>query len=367
MVRRLSVALLPALVAGCAASSSGSEERAPLEGRIFPSQASSLTISLNQPAHVAVFDIAPGQGVGLLYPSAEGQRAEFDAGYSHLTNLRATRYHYYFTPTSFVSNTATTVGAGQPRFLMMVASREPLNVEGLQRSPGSMRRFLGMPAYTSINPHRVMDQLVARVVPPQEDDDWAVTYWVSWPADYRIESDGRIIQVTCDDGSIDLVPVEFVAIACKGGRGIRPVPGKPGAPPQPETTDTTAAPAAQPRSTNRLAVDVQPEDKSAPPGTRIGPTPQSFGEAGFRRRVVEAWEQEAQSRPGGHRITEDRDRRGFGRSEAQPRSHPGTGSQPSSSSGGPRAEPPTSPTGGHVERPTNAGRGAGGLRPVGGN
>src|SRR5689334_16607372 len=43
-----------------------------------------LGIRLNRPAYVAVFEILPGQGVGLYYPAYQSENAYYPTGFSTL-------------------------------------------------------------------------------------------------------------------------------------------------------------------------------------------------------------------------------------------------------------------------------------------
>lgn len=73
-MRALATLGLLALLSGCALRStphhdySSAYDGTPLRARIVD-VTGRLLVSTNRPAHVAVFEIVPGRGVGLLYPA----------------------------------------------------------------------------------------------------------------------------------------------------------------------------------------------------------------------------------------------------------------------------------------------------------
>lgn len=177
-----------------------------------------LGIRLNRPAYVAMFEILPGQGVGLYYPSYQPERAFFPTGFTTLPTHGARRFDSYFTGMPSVYR------RDEPRFYFLVASKRPLrSITRFQRSEGSLRSVLGVTAYTSINYRRVMDDLVQAVIPPQSDDDWTTDVLAIWPrADYGYYAENAgYTRVYCRDGRVEVLPIELARWGCM--RDQRPV------------------------------------------------------------------------------------------------------------------------------------------------
>jgi hypothetical protein len=174
-------------------------------------------IRLNRPAYVAMFEILPGQGVGLYYPSYQPERAFFPTGFSSLPTHGARRFDSYFTGMPSVYR------RGEPRFYFLVASKRPLrSITRFQRSEGSLRSVLGLTAYSSMNYRRVMDDLVQAVVPPQSDDDWTTDVLAIWPrSDGYYADNGGYTRVYCGDGTVEVLPIELSRWGCMRQR--RPI------------------------------------------------------------------------------------------------------------------------------------------------
>src|SRR4051812_35143487 len=131
----------------------------PLAARIDQT-GTGLGVRLNRPAYVAMFEILPGQGVGLFYPAFSAEQAYFASGFTMLPTHGARRYDSYFT------SAGSRYTRGQPRFYFLVASRQPLrSIARFQHSEGAIRSVLGLNAYSTMNYQRVMEDLVQAVVP----------------------------------------------------------------------------------------------------------------------------------------------------------------------------------------------------------
>src|SRR5215218_6641704 len=93
-----------------------------------------LGLRLNRPAYVAMFEILPGQGVGLYYPAFNAEQAYFANGFTSLPTHGARRYDSYF------ANGVSRYSRGEPRFYFVVASRQPLrSITRFQHSEGALR------------------------------------------------------------------------------------------------------------------------------------------------------------------------------------------------------------------------------------
>jgi len=200
----------------------------PLHARLVEN-GSGLGISLNRPAHVAIFEILPGAGVGLLYPGYSREAAYLSSGFSYVSGRTSRRYDWYN-----ASYNHSGRRRNEPRFYLLVASRRPLRTERFH-SGGSLRSALGLSSYSTGSYRSVMNDLVEAVVPYQHDDDWTTDVLAMWP-DRRYDQywdDGdRYTRVRCANGTVVLTPWELASYACgtrrTGGNGnVPPVRPKP--------------------------------------------------------------------------------------------------------------------------------------------
>jgi len=275
---------------------------APLHARL-EERGSGLGIRLNRPAHVAIFEIVPGAGVGLLYPGYSREAEYLSSGFSYVSGRTSRRYDWYN-----ASYNHSRRYRNEPRFYLLVASRRPLRTERFH-SGGSLRSSLGLSSYSSVNYRRVMNDVVEAVVPYQHEDDWTTDVLAVWP-DRRYDrywDDGqRYTRVQCPNGTIVLTPWELSSYACgtrrSGGNGsggvppVRPKPDgdsttvkKPGRR-RPEVPTTGGS---RPGTTQVEAPERRPRD--ARPGTRPLPEDRERprvrpAEAGDRAREPETRE-----------------------------------------------------------------------------
>ncbi len=217
----------------------------PLAARITPRGGSDLSVDLNRPAYVAVFEILPGQGVGLLYPRYGSEDAYFPTGLSSLDLRNTTRDYNWYS-----SSLTGSYSRGDPRFYFLVASRRPLRISRFQRGGGNaLRSVLGLSAYGAVNYQSVMNDLVGAIVPDQPNEDWTTDVYSVWPSRgndyYYTEYPQHYVQVYCGDGTYDVVPVELTRFACGRQRGIAHRGGYGNSngnvpPPERDTTHVTA-------------------------------------------------------------------------------------------------------------------------------
>lgn len=216
----------------------------PVEAWLSHSRISDLAFSVNQPSYVAIFYIAPGRGVSMLYPTYRDELNATDAGY----NVPGYRYdsgQWYFL------NTAFSPIATSPSYLLLIASREPLRVAEYERYPGLLRRALGFNTFASYDSWDVIDELTRLVVPPQPDDAWSTDLVVLWPgmrantryasADYY----GSRLFVRCDNGRVLMVPWDYPYGGCPFFSTHQPRPTPPLAQPETPGDSTDAEPAPE--------------------------------------------------------------------------------------------------------------------------
>lgn len=240
---------------------------APLDARIVPG-GGFFGVRLSDDAHVAIFEIVPGRGVGLLYPSYESERGLFRAGHSNL-HIASPRYYDWY----FANNATSPYGrvTSEPRFFFMVASRRPLrNIGRFQRSPGALRSLLGLSSYASLNTNTVMNDLVSAVVPAQPDEDWTTDMYAIWPerrSSGYYRDDRRYVEVRCANGRTVFTALELARYACRTPRERGPAPpvrpGRPGG----GSTEVTHPGRKRPESTS---TDAPPAGRRAAPASRRG-------------------------------------------------------------------------------------------------
>jgi len=206
----------------------------PLHVRLTENGGEGLFLHLNRPAYTAVFQIIPGHGVALLYPNF-GERQMYSPGMTRLMpSLASNRFWRYdnvrHNPFAFASG----ISQG-PRHLLVVASERPLETSRFRG--GTLRQVLGTSSYTTMSARRVVDDLLAVVVPPQPDESWDADVITVWPAvnDVRLPS-GDLYRVRCRDGTSLWVPLELAAAACRNPDRVLPRDSTLGQPPRGDST-----------------------------------------------------------------------------------------------------------------------------------
>ncbi|HEX3156907.1 MAG TPA: hypothetical protein VHQ45_00190 [Gemmatimonadaceae bacterium] len=151
--------------------------KAPLQARVFPPYYGRISFSVNKPAYVALFEVAPGQGISLVYPlSGQPQRVQHEVTWQSLS----------FVPQRWLYTNASLSGpvGGPARYFYLIASERPLDIARLQRDAGSLRRTLDINRYAAIRPYDTMEDLAFMVVPRIEDDRWTTDVFADWGYDW---------------------------------------------------------------------------------------------------------------------------------------------------------------------------------------
>ncbi|MDQ3698917.1 MAG: hypothetical protein M3373_13000, partial [Gemmatimonadota bacterium] len=180
MVRTFLVAALGLAIAGCASRVPTERGLAPdtgwLEARLYAPSHGSLKFWINQPAHVAIFEVAPGRGTSLLYPFADWQQHDLGAGFSYAPVSRVIPGRwFYHEPASYVRY------GYEPTYLVMIASERPLRLRAIQENPGFLRRRVGYANFTAVNLWRSMRTLAHAVVQDTAADGWAMDHYIVLP------------------------------------------------------------------------------------------------------------------------------------------------------------------------------------------
>jgi hypothetical protein len=178
-------------------------------------------VNTNRPAHVAIFEIYPGRGVGLLYPAYRGERNFLYSGLNSIFLTRSRDYYSYFQPAPFFASGSR----DSPRYLYMIASDAPLRLGSFLGSPGALRRELGLSRFASGSPYGLMDDLAELVLPYGEAGDWTDDVYAVWPdrsygGDYEAR---QFIRVQCADGRVIQGPAYYVYGACGKQNEVPPV------------------------------------------------------------------------------------------------------------------------------------------------
>jgi hypothetical protein len=234
MRRLLTALLLAAPLGGCALQPGPRSGRAirdvPLQARIVPDfggRQQGLAFTLNRPAHVALFEIIPGRGVGLMYPSLGRESDPLPSGF-HRSILGAQNVRWAYQQGLAPSSRT------QPRYYYLVASEWPLNTDRFVGSPAALRSALGL-RFASYSPSNVLEE-IDRVIAPGVQGEWTSDVYVVWPYPPVNDPVARQVVVRCPDGRAVLVPLRYVALACPNvdRSGTRPAvagedrEGKPG-------------------------------------------------------------------------------------------------------------------------------------------
>lgn len=332
MSLRAPLLVLALAVAGCAPTYGRGPDTtrdwsdAPLDARLYGG-GRQLRVDVNQPAYVAIFEMAPGRGVGLVYPQGTFEdnrlitRSEWVS-----TFTRSAGGNRWFSSAgmSFYQDFA-----GPARFYLLIASKRPLNTAQFLHKPLTLRHALGIHASTT-SEMEVLDALVSHVVPSQPDEDWTTDVLAVWPdANYGGGYQRSVVRVLCPDGTVVLVPREFAGYACRRSRQTAP-------PPNSDTTHV-AGPIRPGGRRPRPAEPSTPADGIATPETRAA-----------RRERPTTGDDEVATRRGRPSSADE----GARQAPSQPRSDPAR--QPA------RAEPRTEPA--HVTRASGGSESSGSSR-----
>lgn len=232
----LGLALLP-LLSACAGNSAPPPyfdteySGAPLQARIV-NVSGDLQVYTSRAAHVAIFEIVPGHGVGLLYPAFEREDRYLPGGMQRLW-LSATRPYYGYFQASHRSNV--------PRYLYMVASDAPLRLSRYVNSPSALRHAMGVRNFVAHNPFSVMNDLERLVAPDVPDAAWDSDVLVIWPENRYRDGlrDFDWVRIRCADGRVVEGPTYLVLGACNR---LAPPPLAQRPPPQEEEGDSIRTP-----------------------------------------------------------------------------------------------------------------------------
>ncbi len=169
-MRRLAVAVSMLLVAACSrppSEASGPRPVPRLQAGLVPPMRG-FGLYVNQPAYLALFDITPGAGIGLVYPQMGRElHSVVQPGPRWLT-----RGAVPYMPANYVEPVIAPV-----HYFFLVASRRPLNIDEYVGYPDYLREKLGNVTFTGSAFHS-MKALVEEVVPVQPAEDWTTAVYL---------------------------------------------------------------------------------------------------------------------------------------------------------------------------------------------
>jgi hypothetical protein len=283
---------------------------------------------LSRPAHVALFEVVPGRGVGLLYPTVSFDSRQLTSG-MHLAQVYNTFFRASYLPYG---------GSGiQPRYILLIASDQPLHLDEIRRSPYALRNIMGLQHFASYNPYNTMDALAESVLPAMVGDDgWASDVYVEWPNALPQQQYASLVRMQCPSGRVIAVPFDMMLLAMRAcddaGTSVKYLP------PPLNPADTTEV-VLPPRRTRPVA-DGNGEEPTRTDGRQYGrdaetpreprvarPRPESSEPRarGSAPRVVSVPRAEPRSEPRAEPRSEPRPVRS---SEPRPESRPAPNSEP---------------------------------------
>ncbi len=152
-----------------------------------------LRYTLSEPAYVAAFIVYPGAGVRLIYPTTTGAERLQSAGY-HSDPLLGV---------SFDNDAYRVVLAGAtpgPRYLYVVASRNPLDVAQYVHHPTALQGAIGQDAARSLDSDSTIDAIVSHAIAVGGDDSWdSDVYTLYGAASQYAYYDGSVAPLAYDD------------------------------------------------------------------------------------------------------------------------------------------------------------------------
>ncbi len=267
-MRKILALLLLVPLASCALNSNPTRTAAvhdaPLTAGIFP-LGGQISFNLSRPAYVAIFEVVPGRGVGLMYPSVAIQDRKLTAGF-HQPFFGFSDFRWGYLPALPVSNVAE-----GPRILYLVASERPLDLDHIIQHPTALRSELGIARFASYQPFSTIDDLDAMLLGGLPPTQYATDYYVIWPE--PVYQSPRVVYatLTCASGRTVTVAWQYVAVACPEDR-VRTTQMTPGSRQPPDV---------------RKPVPVRPDDPQEPgaEGRKVRPeTPDNPRETGSEPR-----------------------------------------------------------------------------------
>ena len=278
----LAVAAAAALVACAPAATprvtAAPDPGTPLAAGLYPPYYGQVALRLSKPAYVALFEVVPGRGVSLLYPTAgAGWQGATEVWvpmrynpqrWMYTTSAASAAYGYGVAGASGYDAYGVPAAAGMaaPRYLFLVASERPLAVDQFQGDPASVRSYLGHVSYASYEPYDVMERLAYAILPFASEESWVTDVYVDWGYDWgygggpaATSAFASYQRVRCADGSLGYVRYltgwGIADASCSIAGYVDPVPGGPIVGPQPDDSSVVVPPGSGRRRVGASADD----------------------------------------------------------------------------------------------------------------
>lgn len=182
-----------------------------LSAYIIPPGQGGLRFHVNRPAYVAMFEIVPDGGARLIYPTPgvgrmdgfvfSGRRVPDTSGYWRGDGYSGGVYAG--------RGSAASARLDRPRFLFLIASERPLEIDAFGAYGSGLRAALGHHYYASLNPYATMERIAEVALPTMIDDGtWATDMYVYWPQVLRQYRASRDVILRCN-GFTMVVAAEY--------------------------------------------------------------------------------------------------------------------------------------------------------------
>lgn len=172
-----------------------------LSAYIIPPEQGGLRFHVSRPAYVAMFEIVPNAGTRLIYPTPGVGRMD---GFV-FSGTRVPNTGSYWQGDGYSGGAygrgGYSVGGGldRPRFLFLIASERPLDIEAFGTHGAGLRAMLGHHYYASIDPYATMERIAEVALPSMVDDGtWATDMYVYWPRVLREYRASRDVLIRCN-------------------------------------------------------------------------------------------------------------------------------------------------------------------------
>jgi hypothetical protein len=183
-----------------------------------------LLVSLDRPSYLAVFDIVPGRGVTLLYPTSARQQQVRMVGARWLDPRWGTLNRY----DAATSGRYARNDRALTHYVYAVASDRPLRLSSAAYDDDMLANVLGIRASWVDDPYDTRDAIVRQFVPATRDEDWGEDMYTMEAM--RAVQVVRVARIYCPDGSVMYVREEMFdralcprVVASRGsGWGVRP-------------------------------------------------------------------------------------------------------------------------------------------------
>lgn len=196
----------------------------PVAVTIVRAEENRLLVSLDRPSYLAVFDIVPGRGVTILYPTSARQRQVTMVGARWLDPRWGTLNRYDAASSGRYARNDRSL----THYVYAVASERPLRLSRSAFDDDLLANMLGVRATWVDDPYDTRDAIVRQFVSATRDEDWGEDMYMMDAM--RAVQTVRVARVYCADGSIMYVREELAdraycprSVNVRGsGWGVRP-------------------------------------------------------------------------------------------------------------------------------------------------